>query len=354
MNPYLESQIAPFVNKYRKMNKPSKRRKSKGLDQNEKNMCNKALQLMNNWKNSKEGKTIMKVMRNYPMEEMSKAMDATITRGQVEDIIQELSTYFAEMDWPVNAVSFGVNFEAELVVGLSGTLGVAVNPTNTNVDTSTFLSVGLDEGVTEGAIGDIQIGVWTSEPKDLGGGSFSVELLLDAVGGGTIAAYWGYDGSFQGITIAAGVGEEAGIEIKESYTFILTDEELGIPPIWQRPADHMLIFNKITAKNIAAGDGKHNEIYFKFKPDDGAYFPHPYWDYFAMAEDDKWYCGRSVKFNEKVKVKLYDSDDGPDDDLGSITIELDDLEMGDDVTFKIKSSHGLDDRDFHLHAVLMY
>ncbi|MCB9234865.1 MAG: hypothetical protein H6581_24640 [Bacteroidia bacterium] len=354
MNKNLESQAAPYANDLKKMAKPRMNKKSKTLNSAEKQLVNTAIKCYNNFAKTNQGRQVLANLNSQPAEEMSKNLTTMAKSSEFGELFALITKLDNMVDWPIKSVSIGINFSIELVIGFAGTLGVAINPSNLTGDTVAFLGLGVDEGVDEGAMGGIQVGLWTTEPEDMKGWSIGVEISVDDVVGGTAGAYWSFDGTFLGIAVTPGGGEEDGIDVKESYTWILANGALGIPPIYQPPAKHFLIFKKIKAVNIAGGDGSKNEIYFKFTPDGGATYPYPSWDYVSMAEGDEWKCGRSVRFNNSVKVKLYDADDGGDDNLGEVTIKLSDLKIGDETTIKIKSSHGIDDRDFHLYTELIY
>jgi hypothetical protein len=296
-------------------------------------------------------------MSQMPLDDLANAL-ATLMDSEVLVPTLALVNSEASADSNVQSISFGLNFEGEVVLGFTATLGYAIDPADPNSGSVTFLTLGLDEGVEAGALTGLQLGFWVNSPEDLGGPSVGAEVLIDDDLGATVGAYWTPTDDFLGIALTFAVGIDDGIEFQESYTFVLTSIDLAIPPIVQPDATHFLILSKLTCENISGGDGDHNEVFFTFKPDSGAVYPYPTWDYFAMAEGDTWYCGRSVKFDSQVAIVLYDVDGtSGNDKLGNITInysDFSDVANGTDVSFKISSQQGLDDREYHMYAKLIF
>ena len=191
-----------------------------------------------------------------------------------------------------------------------------------------YVGVGVDEGIEEAAIAGIQFGISTSTPEDFGGWGVSIDLTADAALGLTI----GVTGSISSVQVTGAYvtvdgGEGAGLEIQESYTFLLADMKYTIPAMYQPRKKYMAILYSLVC-NETSEKWENDEVYMTFKPDDGATYPYPSWDYYSMddnSDEDTWYLGRSVWFDEKIEITLWDADDLSDDDvIAKTTINISD------------------------------
>jgi hypothetical protein len=152
-------------------------------------------------------------------------------------------------------------------------------------------------------------------------------------------------------------GAGAGVVMTQSYTLILTDSNLSLPPIYQPDADHFMIINSIVCQNSNM-DTDH--VYFKFTVDNGTTYRYPTWDHRNMSEDkgstyhNTWNAGRSIKFNNQVEVTLYSESDsglGEDDQLGDTKTFSASNFVG---TQTADSKHGLNETTYQINATLIY
>lgn len=362
MNSYIESQMAPYAAEFQASlgQKPTARTSSKReVPESAKAVLQQADADYRTWMATPEGVQAQAQMATMDLQQATQMMSAMVGSSSFKatmDMLQNLPNMPDLSNLPLKSFTIGINFEAEVILGFSGTLGFAVGiGESSGVEGVSFLSLGLDEGIEAGAIAGVQFGLWTPSPSDMGGWSFGGELIVDDVAGVAIGAYWSLEGDFLGATLTTGVGADDGGELKESYTFLLTHGSLGIPPMYQPRKSHFLILTKLECVNISGGDGDHNEVFFTFQPDSGTVYPYPTWDYFAMAEGDTWNCGRSVWFDSSVAVKIYDSDGTTSNDLlASGTISLSDLQSTNPKTYDWTTKNGLDEREYKITAQLLF
>lgn len=222
-----------------------------------------------------------------------------------------------DISFPLKAVSAGIDGSLVLIIGVQGSIGVAVDPTNPTDYSQDVLyltgqfEVGIDEGGEVGVV----VGFWNEAPVDLGGVSYGWEVEIDDFGGGYVeASYANSDKSgFIGVSVSLDAGEEDGAEGEASYTFVWS-----ATPIYQPPAQNYMIINSINCNDNS--ESGHDEVYFYFTIDNGTRYRYPSQGEFSMAKGDSWNAGRSIKFNSQVYVQLYDQDDtSSDDSLGSYT-----------------------------------
>lgn len=223
----------------------------------------------------------------------------------------------AEISFPLKAVSAGVDGSLVLIIGVQGSIGVAVNPTDPTDYSQDVLyasgqfEVGIDEGGEVGVV----VGFWNVLPADLGGVSYGWEVEIDDFGGGYVeASYNNMDKSgFIGVSVSLDAGEEDGAEGEASYTYVWSTT-----PIYQPPAQNYMIINSISCNDNS--ESGHDEVYFFFTIDNGTRYRYPTQGEFSMAKGDSWNAGRSIRFNSQVYVQLFDQDDtSSDDSLGSYT-----------------------------------
>lgn len=361
MNKNIESQSVPYVVELQdKMaQKPASAAAiSYTPSDAEKKALTEASLAFEKWKASPEGQQKMAALDQMTIQDVSQMLTDLISGPVFAPTVAMLTPpnlpSIPDLGFGFKSFSIGLNFQAQLIVGFTGTIGVAIGFRDSSLGTATFLSLGLDEGVEAGAMAGVQFGFWKSAPNDLGGYTWGEEVIIDDEAGAAVGVYENADGSLSGVTLTLGAGVDDGGGVQESYTFILSDGNI-LPPIYQPDASHFLILTKLKCVNISGGDGDKNEVYFKFTPNGGATYPYPSWDYFSMAEGDIWNCGRSVKFNSSVYVEIYDTDDTSSDDLlVSGTINLSNLQVGVEKSFDWKSKNGLDEREYIMYAKLIY
>ena len=223
----------------------------------------------------------------------------------------------ADISFPLKSISAGVGGSLVLIIGVQGSIGVAVDaadPLNYSQDVL-YASGQVEIGIAEGGEAGIVIGFWNVMPIDLGGVSYGWEVEIDDFGGGYVeAAYNNFNKTgFLGISVSIDGGEEDGGEGEASYTYVWSTS-----PIYQPPAKNYMIINSIHCNDNS--ESGHDEVYFYFTIDNGTRYRYPSQGEFSMAKGDNWNAGRSIRFNSQVYVQLFDEDDTSSDDaLGSYT-----------------------------------
>jgi hypothetical protein len=235
-----------------------------------------------------------------------------------------------------------------------GEIGVGVNPHVDHSGGVVFVTVAAGAGLTIGGDGGFQLGFYTQVPSNIGGSAAGVEFGLSYYGGLAVGLWRTSSHGDWAITFSLVTGIDVTASAAISYTYILIDATTTGPTA-QEPAAHFLILTRIECVNISGGDGDNNEVYFQFVPDGGSTYRFPWTSYFAMAEGDTWYCGRSVMFNDSVVVTLYDQDDFGDTNLGHTSISLSQVNTTSETQFTVSSTGGIfDDRLYYVYAKLVY
>lgn len=223
----------------------------------------------------------------------------------------------AEISFPLKAVSVGLDGSLVLIIGVQGSIGVAVDasdPTNFSLDVL-YANGQVEIGIGEGAEAGVVVGFWKEAPIDLGGVSYGWEVEIDDFGGGYVEASYSNSNKtgLLGVSVSIDGGEEDGAEGEASYTFVWTTT-----PIYQPPAQNYMIINSVHCNDNS--ESGHDEVYFFFTIDNGTRYRYPSQGEFSMAKGDNWNAGRSIRFNSQVYVQLFDQDDtSSDDPLGSYT-----------------------------------
>lgn len=359
MNEKLKIEIANYVAAYQAMGTteevPAPVTK-RALTENEKKVFEEAEKAWATYSNSPEGKKELAAVEN---------MDLAAVRVYVAGILDKpvfakLISLLKSLDLPASSFSIGLGFEAELIIGFSATIGIAIGVGNAKgVQSAEFLMVSLEVGVQAGAMVGVQFGLWTNAPADLGGKLTGTEIDLGFEAEASGALYYTLKEGIKGATLTIGIGLEEGIAEIECYTFILGDQGVDpyIKPVVQPRKNNFLIIESLKCvhpSNDGAGD--ENEIYFIFQADGDTAYHYPTYDYFSMKEGDTWQCGRSVWFDSNVAVTVYDEDYPSDDDVvGTFSIGLSQLKLGQVVTFKSTKdySSGLDKVEYTINVKLI-
>lgn len=357
MNDTLKIQLANYVGAYRSMASPApvERPSNPILTENEMRVFKEAEKAWATYSSSREGKKELAAVENMDLPELQ----AYVAGLPDKPVFSKLIKWIRSLDLPDSSFSIGLYVEAELVIGFSGTIGVAVGVGNSaGVQSCEFVSVSLEVGLQAGALAGVQFGLWNQVPADLEGNATGVELDLGIEFEASGAFYFNNSG-LRGATLTLGVGVEDGIAVVECYTFILGDQGADpyIKPVVQPRKSNFLIIESLKCvhpSNDGAGD--ENEIYFIFQADGDTAYPYPTYDYFSMKQGDTWQCGRSVWFSSSVAVTVYDEDGTSGNDVvGTFSISLSQLKLGTSVTFKSTKdySSGLDDVEYTINVKLI-
>ncbi len=305
-----------------------------------------------------EGKEMMNSLKNKDLD----ALRASLSVIAEHPLLKKLIDWVRAQDFIGASFSIGFKIEAQLLLGVTGVIGLAVGLGTANGKESVeFLTLGLNEGIEAGGMVGIQFGVWTVSPGNMGGFSLCTEIDLGFEVEVSEGTYYNLDG-FLGETISVGVGAEDGISEMECYTFILGDQgdtgrEPYLKPVIQEPKRNFLIIENVKClhpSNDGAGD--ENEIYFIFQADGGKKYPFPPYDYFSIKEGETWNTGRSVWFDDHVDITLYDEDGTSENDVvGTFRISLSDLAVGQSKVFHSTKDYSsmMDEVEYTIEAKLV-
>ncbi|MBO9153494.1 hypothetical protein ACFOTA_14835 [Chitinophaga sp. GCM10012297] len=336
MKEALKIQLANYAGLYRSMQSPSapKPPSKPASMEKEKEVFEEAAKAWASYSNSPEGKKELAAVEHMDLQEVR----SYVASLPDKPVFVKLISWIRSLDLPESSFTIGLSFEAELVIGFSGTIGVAIGVGNSKgMQTAEFLALSLEEGLEIGVMGGVQFGLWNSTPADLEGYRWGTEIDLGFEAEMSAGIYYTSDG-ISGIAVTLGIGVEDGIAEVECYIFILGDQGADpyIKPVVQPRKNNFLIIESLKCvhpSNDGAGD--ENEIYFIFQADGDTQYPYPTYDYFSMKEGETWQCGRSVWFNSSVAVTVYDEDGSSDNDVvGTFSISLSQLSPGKSVTFK--------------------
>lgn len=366
MNSSIKSMITPYVEYVQRQPAVTgKKPNPNTLTAPEQEIMREAGKAIKTWQSSPEGKAKLASMQNMSLYEINNELAALLQNPVFQKTMQLIQDHpklaAALQSFPIHSVSIGIKFEAEIIVGVSGCIGYAVDPTDLTGVSASFLSLALDAGVEGGAFGGIQFGIWEVTPDNMNGLAFGAEATLGVDVGLSIGISTGTSSHTLGATVSAIAGEDVGVEFDVSYTFLLTEADLGLKPAYQFPADHFLILDKLTCENTK--DVGKDEVFFKFIIDGDKSYTYPSWDYRSMGTDkdnNEWYVGRSVWFNNKVEVVLYDSEDGGGDDVmkpsdsdHSFKFTLDDFKNNKKISKTMDYTSRLNEVKYKLSAVLV-
>ncbi len=336
MNDTLNTQIANYAGAYQSMppQNASQPATLPALSDQEQQVFNEAQSAWETFSNSEKGKADLQAISSMDVPEAKQAVAEILNSSAFAKLIQLLNS----LDLPASSFSFGITMELELIIGIEAVIGVAIGIGDSKgVSSSEFLTVGLTEGIDEGALIGVQFGLWKNAPSDLGGYSWSSELDLGLGAEAEVGISYTASGGILGATLTIGGGEEDGADEEESYTFILGNQggDGYLKPVYQPRKNNFLIITSMKCDSTQSdGAGNANEVYFTFQADGDTLYHYPTYDYFSMQSGDTWNCGRSVWFNNTVQVNVYDEDDtSGDDSIGNFTINLSDLTLGQTKTF---------------------
>ncbi len=340
MNEKLNIQLANYIGLYQSMETPvpvtppAKR----AITANEKLVFEEAARAWESYRQSPEGKRDLAAATKMDLP----AQQAYVSTILDHPAFKKLLELLRSLDLPASSFSMGLCFEAELFVGFSATIGVAIGVGDAKgVQSAEFLTISLEGGLEVGVIAGVEFGLWSRVPSDLGGRMSGTEITAGLEVEGSIAIFYTLvKPELIGVTLTIGMGVDEGVAEVECYTFILGSQGVDayIKPVYQPRRNNLLIIDKLTCVHPAGdGGGNENEIFFTFRPDGGGNteYPYPTYDYFSMKEGDVWACGRSVWFNDRVDVFVFDEDTtGNDDDpVGSFAIHISQLKMNESFTF---------------------
>lgn len=307
------------------------------------------------YSSSPEGKKELAAAENMNLQELR----AYVASLPDKPVFVQLIQWIRSLDLPESSFTIGLSFEAELVIGFTGTIGVAVGVGNSKgVQSAEFLSLAVEAGLEVGVMAGVQFGLWDRSPAELEGNRWGVEIDLGFEAELSAGLYMDDDG-FSGLAVTIGIGVEDGVAIVDCYIYILGDQGVDpyLQPVVQPRKSNFLIIESLKCVHPSNdGGGDENEIYFIFQADGGTSYHYPTYDYFSMKEGETWQCGRSVWCNDSVLVTVYDEDGTSGNDVvGTFSIIPSQLPLGTSVTFKSTKdfSSGFDKVEYTIQVKLV-
>lgn len=299
------------------------------------------------WNASGEGQALKSRLAGASMDDIRHAVAqilASPTFAPVQALVQEHArVQQKDRSLEIRAISLGLEFMVDFIVGIQGSVGVAVPPQDWTNEQEyvVYLSGSLEEGVDETAFVGVALGLWNINPTDLGGTSWGLEGELGFIDEVVVEASFGNSAltDFIGLTFADGVGEGGGGEAVESYTLVWNWDA---PHVYQPPQPNYMIVQSIVCDK--AGEMGGDEIYFKFTPNGGNTYRYPTRGRFSLNDGQTWNAGRSIYFKDSVLVELFDQDDTNDDPRGSYTYTA--------TNFPYNKTLPSDDGQYQINAVL--
>ncbi|MCP9767605.1 hypothetical protein EGI22_06750 [Lacihabitans sp. LS3-19] len=362
MNNQISVELSPYAEVVQGFKKGTMKSSKVEISESKKKIFEEAAKAWKEYLATPEGKVLETDISKSDLNGVRQKISGILNSGAFK-LLKEL---LEQTGLDAGSFSIGLNIEAELIIGIAATIGLAIGVgDNKGLASSEFITVALDEGIDEGALVGVQFGLWTNSPSCLGGYAWATEADGGVVGelAGKIVYKGEDDDDLLGVTVEVGIGEEDGIDEQECYTFIIGSQSGAgdgfLKPAYQPVKSNFLIIKSVTCNNTQSdGVGNANEVYFKFQADgEGKSYYYPTYDYMSMQDGDVWYCGRSVWFNSSVQVGLFDSDSiGNDSDpIGNFTINLSNLTLNSIKTFTstVNYNSGLDHVDYTIQVELV-
>lgn len=332
MNNHLSKDLQPYIEEYKKRQpeQPS------GKDQPPINLelaeaarpiVKAFTETWNAYINSPKGQEHFKKMQTMGLDELQVAVSDLILGpefSECREIAYKTPPKFLQ------TVTVGIGVLGALIWGGTAVIGVAFGVHDAvNKVPSVFLTLSpLIVGAVAEVSAFIQFGFWNVYPEDLWGWSNGVEADFDYYAGVSIGAAFMGDHHL-GIVASVGIGLGVGAFYEGAYTFVRR-------PSLQFKKDNLALITRLYCKHTSSdGLGHQDEIFLTFESDEkGTKYRFPRYSYYSMEEDhdpdddkNNWYPGRSIYFDHKIHIKVYD-DDGyhsARDKMGSCTIHLDDF-----------------------------
>lgn len=218
------------------------------------------------------------------------------------------------LDFIPKAVSLGLMGQAVLLLGVSGSVGYAVDVSLTNPDTGIYVGGAVDAGIDAGIEGDICLGFWRESVADLGGTYVGAEVDIDDLTGIVVAAFEN-DDEIGLVFAGVDLGIDDGMENTDFYFF---EFDTGQAPIYQPGESNCLV--QLQGMVCTNSKNDYDEIYIEFLADsDSTAYRFPAWDSYQMCEADRnsdlsnWSVGLIIKFDSSFTLRLHVGDQTLDD-----------------------------------------
>lgn len=289
---------------------------SGGLDALDPQMLAQAGEALRAWASSPEGRAIVVRARELPPEEAAESLSAAFESPDLGAIIAKILKKV-----PLKAVSVGLLGQVELIVGIAGSIGYAIDLGNLGETRAIYAGGGLIEGVDLGGEAAVVLGLWAETTSQING--FYVGAGMDITEGVGIDAVAfaskadedkldGDDGInlkyAKMVFVGVDIGLADGVEAEEYYFLTHTMSKY---PVYQAGGNysHMMCFNNLNCLNSKDDT---DTIFILYTVDaDPTIYQYPIWGGIDMKEPKKsksyshWVCGNMVRFNNSVTATLH-------------------------------------------------
>jgi len=293
-------------------------------------MLTQVTSAINAWRESPEGQSALKSASQGQLDALRQAVNQLFQSELFVNFFQKLRSNrsLSEISLPIKSIALGFVGQIDLGVGIYGSLGYAADIDDVSGSSVVYIYGAFTEGLEAGLDAGAQLSLWRNSVSDMPGYYWGCELDVTDVGGFAVAglAKEKDDDVVQAVLVDLTGGENDGVDGLEFYAVTINITHY---PVAQQQAQHLLILTNLQCLNTM--ESGHDEVYFLFTPDGGTTYRYPTWNYYAMSASSKdpesnWAVGRSVWFNNSVKITLYDDSDV----LGSFTFNLQGCSSSDD------------------------
>ncbi|MDF1698078.1 MAG: hypothetical protein P1U56_19680 [Saprospiraceae bacterium] len=234
----------------------------------------------------------------------------------------------SDLPW-IESVSLGITAQVEIFGGIQGDFGVVMGLENALDEYTIYGGGAIVEGFEAGVSAAINFGVWSQQPKDVGGFYEGVEVeVTDVIGlSGTV---WvgrgdrdkvlGEDGSIlntlklaKAVFLGFDLGLDDGVSAEELY--IIAGHIEDYPSFQTGTYKNMAVLTKLECVDKhSSGDSAHDSVSLHWTVDNDAQaYKYPLWNAFEMNESGKdddhddsiWECGTVIKFDDSFRVTLF-------------------------------------------------
>jgi hypothetical protein len=272
------------------------------------------------WLATPDGEFCKALMRAGNYEPVVEALQA-LANGSAFARTRELATVSIDpLDY--EAFSLGMVVQADIILGIYASAGYICDFDNISGTSSVYICGAISGGFDIGADVGGQVGFWKKSVAQVDGFYIGGEVIIDDGPGLSALGLFNLlsDEDYQALLIDAEGGFNDGVD---GLAFGMLSYGRDTGPVVQKQASHFLILGTLTCINQR--ESGHDEVYLKFTADNGTTFRYPTNKYYSMSDDsgdyNTWNLGRSVWFDSKVKVDLFDGGDT----IGSMTFNFSDF-----------------------------
>jgi len=234
----------------------------------------------------------------------------------------------SDLPW-IESVSLGITAQVEIFGGIQGDFGVVMGLENALDEYTVYGGGAIVEGFEAGMSAALNFGVWSQQPKDVGGFYEGVEVEITDVAGlsGTIwvgrgdrEKVLGESGSLlntlklaKAVFLGVDLGLDDGVSAEELY--IIAGHIEDYPSFQTGTYKNMAILTDLECiDKHSSGGTAHDSVSLHWQVDNKSQaYKYPLWNKFEMNEsgedddhdDSLWSCGTVIKFDDQFRITLY-------------------------------------------------